>query len=100
MKRLRHDPLRIATAPRNKVSDVCFRMLDRVQNEQPEIQVFAVATLYAAMAKRLGVDAGDLFAKATKMLDPEPFDTSGNERFHALVAYARQELPADDLTTI
>lgn len=83
---INHD--RISMASRNKVSEVAYRALDAIQNEQPEIQVFAATVLFAAICQRLMVSPSDLHSKALRMLNPEPFDRSGNERYRALVDYA------------
>lgn len=86
------DTDKIGMANRNHVSKVCFEMLDRVQTEPPEIQMLAAGTLFAAITQRLNLDAWPEFARAKRILSPEPFDRTGNERYRALLDYAGSEL--------
>lgn len=86
------DPDKIGMSNRNHVSKVCFEMLDRVQTETPEVQMLAVATLFAAICQRHNHDAWPEFSRAKRILSPEPFDRTGNERYRALLDYAGSEL--------
>jgi hypothetical protein len=88
----RHNPDAINMAHRNHVSKVAFEMLDRVQTEPQELQLFAIAFLYAALCQRLNVDGWEQYMKARKMLNPEPFDRTGNERYYAMLDYAGSEV--------
>lgn len=96
MKPLRHNQDVLSMASRNQLSEITFKLLDRVQNEQPELQVFSAAILFAAICQRLRINPGEMHDKALKVLNPEPFDRSGNERFRALLEYARSELYGAD----
>lgn len=78
----------INMAHRNKVSDIAFRALDVIQTEPEELQLLSVATLFAALTQRLGLPAGEIHDKAKRIINPEPFDRSGNERYQALCDYA------------
>lgn len=89
---MKYNPDKIGMAHREHISKVAFEMLDRVQTEAPEHQMLAIGTLFAVACKRLNLDAHAEYMRCIRMLNPEPFENTGNGRYRAMLDYAGQEL--------
>lgn len=83
-------------AGRDAVSATTHGLLSRMQNEKPHIQVLGAAVLFAAITRRLGLNAEEMYHKASRILRDVEFDKASNHRFAALRAYAAGELAEAD----
>ena len=66
-------------------------MLDKVQHEAPELAYAAIATLFAAMSERLGVDPHEGHSLGRKLLKPNQYHQKSNAQMEALDDLAKQE---------
>jgi len=83
-------------AGRDAVSATTQQLLSRMQNEKPHIQVLSAAVLFAAITRRLGLNAEEMYHKADRILRDVEYDKSSNQRFTALREYAAGELREAD----
>jgi hypothetical protein len=82
---------RLNLVGRDGVATAAFAMLDKVQQEAPELAYASIAVLFAVMSERLGVDPQDGHALGTKLLRPSAFHQKGNAQMDAMDDLAKQE---------
>ena len=82
---------RLNLVGRDGVATAAFAMLDKVQNEQPELAYAAIAVLFTVMSERLGVDPQDGHSLGVKLLRPSAFHQKGNAQMDAMDDLAKQE---------
>lgn len=82
---------RLALVSRDAAATAAFAMLDKVQNEAPELAYASIAVLFAAMSQRLGVDPEDGHHIGVRMLRADPFHQKANAQMDALDDLAKQE---------
>lgn len=82
---------RLHLVSRDAAAVAAFAMLDKVQNEAPELAYASIAVLFAAMSERLGVDPQDGHTLGRRMLKPDPFHHKANCQMDAMDDLAKQE---------
>lgn len=86
---LNHDLLN--NIPRKEVSKASFRLLTRLQDASPEIQVAAACVLFLLLSERHGQDPAEVFRMATNALafDQKP---DSEQHFAAIREYLQHEV--------
>lgn len=79
---------RMTLLPRIKAADAAHAALDPLQQLSPEEMVMGSALLFATLTKRCGLDAGELYAMATRVLAAEPFHKRANDSLQSLQDFA------------
>lgn len=79
----------LTNAPPSVVAEGTMRLLDRMQDMKPEVQIACAATVFLALTKRLGIEPQDAFVTVKNMLATK--EGERNE-FYAVEAYCREEL--------
>jgi hypothetical protein len=91
---------RLKLVSRDLSAEGAMAMLDRVQTHRPEVQVAAVAVLFAAWCRRLGLDPHDLWLQGTRMMRPEPGHQKANIHLEVLRDFAGIRLAGDERVDI
>lgn len=86
--------------PRQLAADAAHAALDGVQQRSPEEMVLGVALLFAAIAKRVGVDPAETYAMATRVLDYEPHHRRANDSLQSLQDFAGIRIKGDTNVSI
>ena len=69
----RLDSTHLSMVSRDRVADVAFNALDRIQRERPELLTAAFALLFAVVAERNQLDPLSLFTLGRRLLhEPHP----------------------------
>lgn len=69
---------RLMMLSRDEAAKCGFALLDKVQQEAPEIAMAGVAMLFATWCKRLKLDPHEMFQHGVKLVAPEAFHQKGN----------------------
>ena len=73
---------------RQQAADAALLALDAIQRLSPEEQMLGVATLFAALCGRVGVDAHDMHTMGQRVLQREPNHRRTNDALQSLQDYA------------
>ena len=76
---------------RDAGANAAFAMLDKVQEERPELAMVAVSMLFATLAHRFMLDPHDLYTQATNMLRHQPGHRTANAQVEALDDLAKEQ---------
>ena len=74
-----------------KAQRVAFKLLDRIQEEQPGDQVVGSAMFFLAMCDRFGTDPRDVLSKASRVWY-DSFSVGKGEQARAIREYLKEEL--------
>ena len=77
---------------RDEAARLALQALHSIQNDRPHLQVFAVALLFCALCKRLGLSPYDMHSKALRMLEPSPYHKMANVQVETLSDFAGYRL--------
>lgn len=83
MLKLPYDPVRLNIMSRDKIAPLAFGMLDTVQAERIEEQAMAAALAFFTYAQKLRIDPQELYNKAARMYEAQPFHHVGNTTLEA-----------------
>lgn len=87
---------RLSLVSRDAAAEAAFRALTKNQEQRPEVQVAAVAVLFAAWCSRLGIDPHDLWGIGRRMVTPEEFHRKGNIHMETIRDFAGIRLAGDE----
>ena len=83
------DPDKINNIDAVSVAGAALAVVDRVQDERPELQVVAIASAFSVFCRKHGQDPAEVFRAATNLLATKYRD---NPSFVALDNYVRYEI--------
>ena len=89
---------RMSLLPREVAMTGATAALDGVQNDEPEAQVLAIATLFAGVCLRTGSNPEHLFEMGRRVLTPEPFHRGANTQGEALRDYVGLRIMGQEVT--
>ena len=76
------------SASRDDIARLAFGALTPIQEQQPHLQVFAVALLFAAYCNRLSLDPQEMHHKAMRMMRDQEFHHKANVQLDAMRDFA------------
>ena len=85
---------------RDEAAKAAFALLDKVQQESPEIAMAGCAMLFAMWCRRLHVDPHEMHALGGKLLVPQAFHQKGNIHVEVLRDFAGIRMMGDNSVDI
>lgn len=82
----------ITSANRDSVAAAAFRVIDRVQNSNQNVQIAGAAVAFVLMAERMGINPGDLYALADRIMRDDNAGFGRAKQFAAVADYLKNEL--------
>lgn len=86
---------RLFLVPRDEVAKGAMALLDKNQQEAPEIQMASVAMLFAAWCRRLRVSPHEMHELGLKLVAPQDFHHKGNIQAEVLRDFAGIRMAGD-----
>ena len=94
---VRFDKDRLHLVPRNEAAKAAFAMLDKVQDEMPELAIAATALVFATLCQRLRLDPHDIHQLGMKMLRHDPHNDKANAQIEGMQDLAKQQWEGKEL---
>ncbi len=86
---------RLMMLPRDEAAKCGMALLDKVQQEAPEIAMAGAAVLFAMWCKRLRLDPFEAHQYGMKLLEPQQFHHKGNVLMDTLRDFAGIRMAGD-----
>lgn len=81
--------------PRDEAAKCGLGLLDKVQQEAPEIAMAGTVVLFAMWCRRLRMDPHEMYQLGLKMLEPQEFHHKGNIQIEVLRDFAGIRMMGD-----
>jgi hypothetical protein len=82
--------------PRDEAMKAAFAVLSRNQDEVPELQVAAMAILFAAWCRRLKLEPSAMHLLGLRLIEPEAFHQKGNIHAETIRDFAGMRIAGDE----
>ena len=82
----------ITSANRDAVAAAAFRVIDRVQHSNKNVQIAGAAVAFVLMAEHMGVRPADLYAFAERVMKDNNGGFGRAKQFAAVADYLAKEL--------
>lgn len=86
---------RLFLVPRDEAAKCGLALLDKVQQESPEIAMAGVAILFAVWCKRLRLGPHEAYQLGVKLAEPQQFHQKGNIQAEVLRDFAGIRMAGD-----
>lgn len=86
---------RLMLTPRDEAMKGAMALLDRIQNEAPEIGMAAASIMFAAFCRRVRMNPQEAHQLGLRLLTPEPFHQKGNIVGEVLQDFAGLRIAGD-----
>jgi hypothetical protein len=86
---------RLMMVPRDEAAKCGMALLDKVQQETPEIAMAGTVILFAMWCRRLGLDPFEMHQLGVRMLEPQDFHQKGNIHIEVLRDFAGIRMAGD-----
>lgn len=88
---VKFNPDRLSMVSRNEAAIGAFGMLDKVQDEMPELAVASVSLLFATLINRLGLSPYSMYEMGNKMLQHVPHEAKANAQIDGMIDLAKEQ---------